>query len=169
MMHRSFCYPVTVRRMKNSLTELSKACSTVQLCVIFFIQRSALAQVTWLYIQETPPLAPKATKHVIDLSFNSPKYIFGSPVLRENQLYQVSSAVTFCNSISIMPFLIHEKTCKQQAYRKAYWPGPSVVYFPVRVYSGTLSGSHCHRRITSKKIVSVPEWLSVCGHVFAKL
>lgn len=83
------------------------------------------------------------SKHVIDFIFNSPKYIFVSPVLRRNQLYQVSATVTFCNSISIMPFLILEKTCKQQAYRKAYWPSPNVVYFPVRVYSRTLSGTHC--------------------------
>lgn len=94
--------------------------------------------------------------------------MFVSPVLRENQLYQVSSTVTFRNGTSIMPFVILEKTCKQQAYRKAYWPSPNVVYFPVRVYSHTLSGTHrCPPRMTSRDIVSVPEWLSIYGLLFA--
>ncbi len=96
--------------------------------------------------------------------------MFVSPVLRKNQLYQVSSTVTFRNGISIMPFLILEKTCKQQAYRKAYWPSPNVVYFPVRVYSRALSGTHCcPPRMTSREtdIVSVPEWLSIYGFLFA--
>lgn len=106
----------------------------------------------------------------MDFIFNSPKYVFVFPVLRKNRLYQVSSTVTFCNGISIMPFLILEMTCKQQAYRKAYWPSPNVVYFPVRVYSRTLSGTHrCPPRMTLREtdIVSVPEWLSIYGLLFA--
>lgn len=82
----------------------------------------------------------------------------------------MSSTATFCNSISIMPFLILEKTCEQQAYRKAYWPSPNDVYFPVRVYSSTLSGTHrCPPRMTSRAsdIVSVPEWLSLYSLLFA--
>lgn len=124
-----------------------------------------------VHTRNTSP-GSKPSKHVIYFIFNSPKYIFISPVLRKNQLYQVSSTVRFCNSISMMPFLILEKTCKQQAYRKAYWPSPNVVYFPVRVYSCTLSGTQCcPPRMTSREtdIVSVPEWLSIYGLLFANV
>lgn len=82
-------------------------------------------------------------------------------MLRKTGLDQASSTVTCCYSVSITPLLILEKTCKQQAYRKAYWPGPSVVYVPVRVYSLTLSGSRCwppRTTSTERDTVSVPEW-----------
>lgn len=117
----------------------------------------------YMATQTKKPLGLKATKHVTGFIFNSIYPHWGEEI----DSYQLSFTVTFCN-ISIMPSLILEKTCKQQAYRKAYWPSPSV-YFPVRVYSSTLSGTHCcPPRMTSRDadIVSVPERLSIYSFYF---
>lgn len=83
------------------------------------------------------------------------------------------STITFRNSISILPFLILERTCERQAYRKAYWPSPNNVCFPVKVYSWALSGSHCWSssmtwRETESDIVSVPESFSIYGLLFTQ-